>query len=200
MAQDSKDLGPPGASRRTNVGRSSARQLCMRRSTLDDLPEIVLPDGYSLRASQEGDGGHWARIVRESFEDASFDESRFKREMQGHPAYLSERIFFVCAADGTPCATASAYRSEAFGEDVGYLHMVGVCPAHTGRKIGFAVSLAALCRFRFEGLSTAVLQTDDFRTPAIKTYFRLGFSPFINHDSHPSRWTAVRAKLDMRQE
>ena len=70
MAQDSQDLGP---------------QLCMRRPTLDDLPEIVLPDGYSPRASREGDGPHWARIVRESFGDASYDESRFKREMQDHP-------------------------------------------------------------------------------------------------------------------
>ncbi len=185
MTEDSQHLGP---------------QLCMRRLPLDDLPEIVLPDGYSLRTSQEGDGRHWARIVQESFRNASFDESWFKREMQGHPAYVPEWIFFVCAADGMPCGTASAYRSEAFGKDVGYLHMVGVCPSHGGRKIGFAVSLAALHRFRFEGLSTAVLETDDFRLPAIKTYFHLGFSPFVRHRSHPARWDAVCARLDMRPQ
>jgi len=182
MTQDSQHLGP---------------QLCMRRPTLDDLPEIVLPDGYSLRASQERDGRHWARIIRESFGDPGFDESRFKSEMKGHPSYLSERIFFVSAANGTPCATASAYRSEAFGEDVGYLHFVGVCPAQAGRRLGAAVSLAALKKFAAEGLQSAVLETDDFRLAAIKTYFRLGFSPFIRHGSHPSRWIAVRAKLNM---
>jgi len=183
MTQDSQDRGP---------------QLCMRRPNLDDLPDITLPHGYSLRASREGDGRHWARIVRESFEDGSFDVPRFEREMRGHPAYLPERILFVCGPDGTPCATASAYRGEAFGEDVGYLHMVGVRPTHAGKKLGFAVSLAALHRFRFEGLSAAVLQTDDFRLAAIKTYLRLGFSPSVRHGSHSARWAAVRARLDMR--
>ena len=71
----------------------------MKRPTLDDLAEIVLPDGYSLRASREGDGRHWATIIAESFEDAGFDESRFKRDMQTHPAYLPDRIFSVCAPE-----------------------------------------------------------------------------------------------------
>ena len=180
MIQKAQHLGP---------------QLCMRRPNLDDLPKVELPDGYSLRTSQEGDGLHWAKIVQESFEDPSFNESRFECVMKAHAAYRPERIFFVCAADGVPCATASAYRSDLFGEDVGYLHMVGVCPSHAGRKLGFVVSLAALHRFRFEGLSNVVLETDDFRLAAIKTYFRLGFSPFMRHENHSARWTAVRTKL-----
>jgi len=177
--------------------RGAAPQLCMRRPTLDDLPEIVLADGYSLRASREGDGRHWARILREAFRDESFDESRFDREMKAHPAYRPERIFFVCAPGGLPCGTASAYRQEQFGKDTGYLHWIGVCPAHRGKRLGEAASLAALHRFRFEGLSAAVLQTDDFRLAAIKTYLRLGFLPLVQHESHPARWAAVRAEVGM---
>jgi len=195
MAEDSRGPGPPGASRRTDVGRSSARQLCMRRATLDDLPEIALPDGYSLRASREGNGRYWARIPREASRDESFDESRFHREMKAHPAYRPERIFFVCAPDGLPCGTASAYRQEQFGQGTGYLHWIGVCPEHAGKRLGEAASLAALYRFRLEELSTAFLQTDDFRPAAIKTYLRLGFLLSIGHESHPARWAAARAEL-----
>jgi mycothiol synthase len=169
----------------------------MRRPTLEGLPEIELPPGYTIRTSQDGDGLHWARIIRESFADDRFDVLRFERDMKCHPAYRPDRIFFVCAPDRLPCGTASAYRQEYFGPDAGYLHYVGVCPAYAGKGLGAAVSLAALGKFRSEGLKIAVLQTDDFRLPAIKTYLRLGFSPMIIDKDHPARWDVVFAGLGL---
>ncbi len=167
----------------------------MRRPTLDELPDMVLPPGYTMRASHAGDGLHWARIIRESFKDISYDEASFDRIMKSHPAYQADRIFFVCAPDGTPCATASAYRQGAYGPEVGYLHYVGVSPAHLGQKLGAIVSLMVLRKFRSEGLKGAVLQTDDFRLPAIRTYVKLGFSPLIVHENQPTRWATVFTKL-----
>jgi mycothiol synthase len=170
-------------------------QLCMRRMSLEGLGEILLPDGYSIRTSQPGDEAHWAQIIRESFGDDSFDEARFESAMRADPAYQPERIFFVCAPDGVPCATASAYRSEAFDSDTGCLHYVGVSPVHAGKRLGLAVSLAALHKFRVEGLHRAVLVTDDFRLAAVKIYLALGFVPLIVHENQPARWDAVYAKL-----
>jgi mycothiol synthase len=172
-------------------------QLCMERTGLDDLPDISLPDGYVLRSSQPGDGGHWARIINESFGGLDWDTSNFERGMVQHPAYRPDRILFVCAPDRSPCATASAYRQERFGPDVGYLHFVGVCPGHAGKKIGFSASLAVLRKFREEGVDCAVLDTDDFRLPAIKTYLRLGFRPLIVHENQPGRWDRVYSQLDI---
>ena len=172
-----------------------APQLCMRRSTLEHLPDIVLAPGYSIRTSQPGDGVHWARILRESFRNDAFDEARYERDMLGDPSYRPDRIFFVCTPEGLPCGTASAYRRASHGWEQGYLHYVGVCPAHAGRKLGAAVSLAVLRKFRAEGLSSAILQTDDFRLPAIKTYLDLGFEPLIVDENQPPRWTAVLTAL-----
>lgn len=169
----------------------------MRRAALNDLPEIELPQGYSIRTSRDGDAIHWVRIIRESFKDTNCDQSLFERGMLRDPDYLPERIFFVCAPDGIPCGTASAYRGEGLARDAGCLHMVGVCPGHTGKRLGFAVSLAVLRRFRFEGPSSAVLQTDDYRLAAIKTYLRLGFLPLTRHESHPAQWDAVYVGLGM---
>ena len=166
-------------------------QLCMKRPGLDGLQEINLPAGYTIRASHEGEGHHWAGILREAFADNSFDEARFDREMKQHPAYDSDRIFFVCSSSGLPCGTASAYRDASFGETTGMLHYVGVRPSEAGKGLGMAVSLAALNRFREEGLESAFLQTDDHRLAAIKTYLRLGFLPLVVHESHPQRWNTV---------
>jgi mycothiol synthase len=173
------------------------QQLCMKRSGLNDLPEIELPKGYAIRTSQAGDAQHWARILREAFADDRFDEFSFDREMRADPAYRPDRIFFVCAPSGLPCGTASAYRQAHLKEDTGHLHYVGACPAHAGRRLGAAVSVAALNKFRSEGLRSAVLLTDDFRLAAVKTYLRLGFSPLIVYEDQPERWDAVFTELQL---
>src|SRR5437763_189868 len=125
---------PTSEEKAAETANPFAPQLCMRRPDLANLPDMALPAGYTIRTSHEGDGQHWARIIRISFANDPFDEAAFNREMKDHPAYRPERIFFVCAADGEPCGTASAYRNAAFGPDMGYLHYVGVCPEHTGKK------------------------------------------------------------------
>lgn len=168
----------------------------MRRSSLDGLGDVGLPDGYSIRTSRDGDAAHWTRIVSESFEE-DYAADYFDNRMKGDDSYRPDRVFFVCAPDGLPCATASAYRRDSYGADTGYLHYVAVCPAHAGRRLGLAVSLAVLHKFREEGLRRAVLQTDDFRLPAVKTYLRLGFTPSIVHENQPARWDAVYARLGL---
>ena len=66
---------------------------------------------------------------------------------------------------------------ERFGADTGYLHWVATVPAHAGKKLGSFVSLAVLYKFQQEGCQNAVLETDDHRLAAIKTYLRLDFHP-----------------------
>ncbi len=64
-----------------------------------------------------------------------------------------------------------------------FLHMVGVLPSHGGKGLGFQVSLAALRQMKREGFTQSVLETDDFRIPAIVTYLKLNFQPEIIHDN-----------------
>ena len=73
--------------------------------------------------------------------------------------------------------------------------MVAVRPAHRGRRLGYWVCLAALRRMAAEGLHRAVLRTDDFRIPAIRTYLRLGFEPVVVHENQRARWRAVFAAI-----
>ncbi len=154
---------------------------------LTDLPDCEVPPSYSIRHFQPGDQAAWDEIIRDSFKDPNCS---FDKIMKGDKAFQPERVLFVCC-DGRPVATAAAWYKPEWGENTGYLHMVGTHSSHAGKNLGLQASLAAMHRMVAEGRTSAVLQTDDFRIPAIKIYLKLGYSPVIVHESQPARWRAV---------
>ncbi len=164
-------------------------QLVMRLDDLSGLPEPEPPEGYLVRHFQPGDAQAWCDVIAASFGGERTLES-FEKSMRGDPAFRPERIWLAFRGDKA-AATASAWRRLKFGPDAGYLHMVGCKPECTGKGLGRAVSLAALRQMAREGRSAAVLETDDFRLPAIRLYLRLGFKPFIVHENQPDRWRRI---------
>ncbi|MFO7946233.1 MAG: GNAT family N-acetyltransferase [Armatimonadota bacterium] len=170
-------------------------QLTMKRPDLKNLPEITLPDGYELRTFQPGDERAWEAIVARAF-DRDVPEGHFDSRIGDHDAFQPERVFFICH-NGEGVATATAWYMEKWGENTGYVHMVGVKPGHQGKRLGYQVSLAVLHRLRGEGFEEAVLTTDDFRLPAIKTYLNLGFEPVLVHENQRERWRDVFEALGM---
>lgn len=177
-----------------------APQLLMHRR-LQDLPSLELPAGFSARSYQPGDAAAWEHIIHHSFGmDA---QGLFDRNMRIDPAYRPERVWFICRKQESgdqPVATASAWR-QPFKRDVdtGTLHMVGVHPDHAGMGLGSLVSLAALHQMHREGKSAAVLQTDDHRLSAIKTYLKLGFEPLLIDENQRQRWVDVFETLNQSQ-
>jgi len=161
-------------------------QLVMIRRNLESLPEVALPEGCTLRAFAPGDEADWSKIVAESFKiDTGPDH--FDKAMKSDFAFRPHRVLFV-ECTGELVATASAWYRPTWGRNTGYLHMVGVRPAHTGKRLGLIVSAAALRQMAAEGRTCAVLETDDFRIPALKTYLRLGFDPLLVDDNQRKRW------------
>ena len=75
--------------------------------------------------------------------------------------------------------------------------MVGVVAEHTGHKLGKWVSLAVLAYFQDNGFISAMLDTDDFRIPAIKTYLNLGFIPVYVEEGQSERWRNIFEKLKL---
>ncbi|WP_127493789.1 GNAT family N-acetyltransferase [Paenibacillus glycanilyticus] len=167
-------------------------QLLMLREDLGMLPDLVLPKGYVEHSLRSGDEYGWERIIMASFGG----EHHFDKEMASDDSYKPERVRFISIENGEPVATASAWYRPQCKENTGYLHMVGLLPEHAGKKLGYAVSLAALHHMAREGRTRAVLHTDDFRIPAIKTYFDLGFIPELADDSHLGRWVALAKQLN----
>lgn len=169
-------------------------QLEMVRESLDGLPDIELPDGYSMRTYLPGDGTAWERIIGESF-NRNMEPGSFDSMMRTDSAFLPERIFFA-VYESAQIATASAWSMPGYGDECGYLHYVGCADAHRGKGVGKAVSYAALHRIKKEGRAKAVLRTDDSRIPAIRMYIKLNFRPLLVHENQRERWRKICKEID----
>lgn len=168
-------------------------QLVMRLEGFDSMPSLELPEGYTVRAARPGEESFWVDIINDSF---GYSENRSFNDLKKEPCFSYDRVFYVCYND-IPVGTASSWHRKEWGEDVAYLHMVGVKKEFQGKKLGYYVSLKALLDMKERGYKACVLQTDDFREAAIKTYLRLGFDPYITHENHPERWVRIRKNLNI---
>jgi mycothiol synthase len=77
----------------------------------------------------------------------------------------------------------------------GTLGWVGCLPGHRGNGLGAAVASAATARLLHGGYWDVELYTEHFRQPAIETYFRLGYVPYIYSDAVAETWRAVCRQL-----
>jgi mycothiol synthase len=125
-----------------------------------------------------------------------WDEQSTAKEFLGDPGVQADGIFFLISS-GLYIATATDKRVHQ--SELGYLHMVAVAPSFRGRRLGRLISLAVLHHMRERGCQQAILDTDDFRLPAIRTYFGLGFVPDNVEADHAERWREIGAKLRAAQ-
>lgn len=167
-------------------------QLFMRHPDLSQLPPLAMPYGFSLHShteKSESADKSWEHIIEKSFEThCSFEES-----VRKHFGYKPEYVLYV-AENGKDISTSAALEKENFPGE-GYIHMVGTLPEAGGRGAGRIAVLASLHSLASRGFKTAVLSTDDFRIPAIKVYYRLGFEPMYTHESHEKRWEDIFPKI-----
>ena len=177
------------------------RQLRMRRPSLEGLPEVARPEGYGLRTYREGDERAWGEIM-ESQEGigSGWTVERVRTSMMEKAQFEAEGLFFVTSEreDGRPVASAAAWRNPAAAEQTGFVHMVCALPEHRGRGLGRLATLATLHYMRERGDQDVLLETDDFRMAAVKTYLGLGFVPVYLEDAasdHVVRWSTVFTKV-----
>ena len=167
-------------------------QLVMRRPHLDDLQDSApLPDGYVLRPYAAGDQASLIATLAESFHEF-WDEARLARELTASPDVHT--VYVVAHGDRVVGTAASRYVPARFPA-AGYVHWVGVASAHLRRGLAAALLGRVLAEFRQRGYPQAVLETDDFRIPAIRAYLKFGFLPEydVRGEDHRPRWSRVMA-------
>ena len=167
--------------------------LLMRRSNLDDLPPMPeLPPGYVLRTYRANDLEPLAVTMRAAFEDESWTPEYLRDTLVDAPDVLK---IFVIEFEGKPVASASVRLIPDKFPASGYVHWVACHPAHRRKGLGYAITLATLYEFVKLGCKDAVLETDDHRLPAIRTYRSLGFVEEHTAESHLLRWAAIADML-----
>jgi len=168
------------------------------REKLGDVPEIPPPAGYALRTFRPGDDDEFIGLMQ----SAGFDG--WNREML-HAALqkaLPDGIFLAVHTEtdamvATAMATHNPAERHPYGGELGW---VAAHPDHRGRGLGLVVCAAVMKRYAAAGYRRIYLKTDDWRLPAIKTYLRLGFVPFLFAPDMEERWREVCRKLGWNVE
>ena len=170
-------------------------QLQMYRPHLHDDPVArPLPAGYEVRLAQgEQDERDLALVLTAAF-DEEWTVERVRTALTEAPDVLA--VYVVTWNGRTVATAASRYDPERF-PDTGYVHWVGALPDHAGRGLGAALMARLLQDFRDRGYRDAILETDDFRLPAIKVYLRFGFLPVydVKGEDQRARWSALLQKI-----
>jgi mycothiol synthase len=156
-------------------------------------PALLLHPDYALRTYQPGDEAGWIRVMAAAG-FPGWDEER----MRGTMASILPEGWFMAVerTTGAIVATAMATHNPSsyhpFGGELGW---VAGEPAHKGKGLGWTVCAAVTRRYLSAGYRNIYLRTDDWRLPALKTYLKLGFQPFLFAPDMAGRWQAVCAQL-----
>lgn len=148
------------------------------RPTLDDLPGWPLPDGYSVRAYQEGDITTWVNLHLDAEPFFRVSAGHFLESFGDHLDALPDRMFFVQSEQGEDVGTVTAWWQDDWAGrgQWGQIHWVVVARAHQRRGLAKPMTALALHRLAREQ-HRAMLGTNAQRLWAIKSYLDCGFLP-----------------------
>lgn len=165
----------------------------MLRPTLDDLPEVVLADGYELRAPDEAElPAVFETMVRsfaEHWGEAEGDEYTLE-EFTEDPK-LRRDLVVVAWHGGAPAAVVvNKLEPMPDGSLRGLLDSVSTDPGHRRRGLARAAIARSLALLRAEGATAAYLGVDtDNHNRALALYESCGFRTVSTSTAHRKPFT-----------
>jgi mycothiol synthase len=163
-------------------------QLVMKRPP--GAAELPPESPIKVREATRADAAAIAQLLGEAFEQP-WDVARAQSDLFDA---VEVAAVYVIEEHGRIIATASVRYHPRF-PDSGYVHWVGVDPAQRGRRLGTVVMARVMRRFAADGRTSSILETDDFRLPAIISYLGQGFIPHYAEPDHEERWSKVFEQL-----
>lgn len=189
-------VGPTCAYEIWATERGRETPIHMRRDTLDDLPELTLPEGYVCRPMRADEAWAYLQVMNESNFAGEVDQAWFDKTFSQDPQYDPSYLMIIWKGD-RPVAATAAWHNVIEGEPWGVIHWVGASYTERGKGLGRAIVLAALHRLRERGFTRAMLITQTWRLPAISTYLGLGFKPWPVERAPQEVWDRVLADLEV---
>lgn len=158
-------------------------------------PVPDLAPGLELRAATVDDAAALNVVLEEAFAEP-WGIDRTLSVLLAAPDVV--RTWLITRSDGQLVATASERLLPEEYPGAGYVHYVGALASVSGNRLGQIVTQRCLAGFVERGLEKAVLKTDDFRLPAVRTYLRIGFVPEYRSDEERSAWSGVFKTIEAR--
>ena len=118
---------------------SAGNSIHMIRPHLRDIPQVPLPENYTIRPIRADEGPLWTEIVLAAEEWLDLSTDLFVQEFGLDLQSAAERCFFILNDKDYAVGTISAwYRHDYRGLDYGLIHWVSVRPSHQGLGLGKA--------------------------------------------------------------
>lgn len=169
--------------------------LWMLRPNLEQIPAAVrLGKEYQLRELRDQDDPiQLAETLAGAFE-YPWTTELVRAKLIDAPDVLA--TYIIVWQDRIIATASSRWLADRYPRS-GYVHWVGVHPSHARRGLATALVIRLLEDFTARGYENALLETDDFRIPAIKAYFKLGFVPVyeVGDEDHRVRWSTILPTL-----
>ena len=159
------------------------------------MPELTVAEGFVIRPLADSELEAYNKL-RESVGFPAWEPeylAKFRNKV------LKDALFVVEEkATGRLCASAAAEKTDMPERpELGVLGWVMTHPDYNGKRLGRSVSIAVMHRLYQEGYRAYSLLTDDFRVPAVSTYLKLGWRPWLYLDDMEGRWRALADLLKL---
>lgn len=145
--------------------------------SLDDLPPVKLPDGFTVQGVHDMDDGrrrawvtHGAFRPNEDWEGYAAEYATFI----GSAVYDGERDLFVRSPDGRGASACTIWFDPV--NAVGLFEPVATHPDFQGRGLGKAVMAEGMRRMKAAGMRRAEVGFDPNNVAAMALYTSMGFS------------------------
>ncbi|KAA0255757.1 MAG: GNAT family N-acetyltransferase [Chloroflexi bacterium] len=150
---------------------------CMSRG-LDNLPELpLLQEVEIVRVQSQQEQANWLNVLMEGFDEPAASRTDFQQILANSLAEPDPMFeHFLARWQGAPCSISTLLKAE---HGAGIYH-VTTLPQHRGKKLGKALTLAAMQSARRAGYKEAVL----FATPSgFPIYQQLDFQTVSTVDA-----------------
>jgi GNAT superfamily N-acetyltransferase len=144
--------------------------------SLDELPTIPLPDGFTVQGVRTLDDGRLrAQATHGAFRPDDDWEGYWAKYRQfiDSAVYDGERDLFVRSPDGRGASACTLWFDQV--NRVGLFEPVGTHPDFQGKGLGKAVMADGLRRMKAAGMLRAILGFDPNNVAALALYQSLGF-------------------------
>ena len=145
--------------------------------TLDDLPTIPLPAGFTVQGVNSLDDGRLRAAVTHGAFRPNDDWATYAAEYAqfiGSAVYDGERDLFVRSLDGRGASACTIWFDPV--NRIGLFEPVATHPDFQGKGLGKAVMAEGLRRMKAAGMQRAVVGFDPNNAAALALYTSLGFS------------------------
>jgi mycothiol synthase len=164
-------------------GLRRARELwVMRRPSREPLPEVVVPEGLTVRGYRDADRDEVLRVNAAAFayhpEQGAMDAEDLAARM-AEQWYDPAGLLVADHGDGLLGFHWTKQQSAELGE----VYVVAVDPAAQGQGLGRVLTLAGLHHLAGLGVAEVLLYVESDNTPAVHVYAGLGFT-HADADTH----------------